>query len=101
MTPCNTWSSATYPDPGRDPHPDRTGPRLWLHHHRPALCAGADPDFHLAQLHHAAVPRMAWLRPDRDGPGLDRNRLRHHLENHEHPGVGNEPFYYRLRRPRL
>ncbi len=56
---------------------------------------------HLAQLHHAAVPRMAWLRPDRDGPGLDRNRLRHHLENHEHPGVGNEPFYYRLRRPRL
>src|SRR5205823_13343608 len=91
----------TDPDPGRDPQLDRAGSRLGLHHHRPAVRAGADPDIYFADLHHAALPRMAGLRPHRDGPRLDRDRLRHHLENHEHPGVANEYFHYRLRLPGL
>src|SRR5438093_987316 len=89
------------PYPGRDSHPDGPGARLRLHHHRAAVRAGPDPDLHLTQLYHPVVPRMAWLRPDRDGPGLDRHRLRHHLENHKHPGVANEHFHYRLRLPGL
>src|SRR4029077_19819515 len=82
-------------------YPDGASARLGLYHHRPALRAGPDPDLYLSQLYHAPLPRMARLRPDRDGPGLDCDRLRHHLENHEHPGVANEHIYYRLRLPGL